>query len=427
MGKSVIIIGAGVFGISTAWHLSRDLGYNKYSSIRVLDRFPPPSQVAAGTDINKIIRTEYADQEYTELALEAVKAWTDPNAIFAKHFHPSGWLLCASGDSVPFIEQSERNAKAKGVHSAQFMTPAEVSSTWPVFNGPMPGWKILADPDAGWATSGKVMLEMASESASRGVVFSSGDAGNVQTILFNKKGAAIGVRTFGGISYYADNIILAAGANSASLLDMENQQCALGHTVCFIQLEPHEVARYKNMTLIANIEEGCIFPPDENRVIKVASVHFVTNFKTSKISGVSLPRFREDNPGDGVPNAIQRRLRNWVREVVPDLADRPWSDTRMCWEAQTPSDNFIISQHPGHEGLSITTGGSGHAFKFIPIIGMYVSQLLDGTLPEKLKVKWRWAPSTTALTSRPGAKHMFAAPMQELGDLPGWQPLAAKL
>jgi sarcosine oxidase / L-pipecolate oxidase len=255
MGKSVIIVGAGVFGISTAWHLSRDLG-TKYSWIRVLDRFPPPSQIAAGTDINKIIRTEYADPVYTELALAAMKAWTDPDAIFTKHFHPSGWLLCASGNSVPFVEQSERNAKDKGVHAAQFMTPAEVRSIWPVFNGLMPGWKILADPDAGWATSGKIMLEMATESASRGVIFSSEDEGNVQTLLFNQKGACIGVRVLGDMSYYADCIILAAGANSASLIDMEDKQCALGHTVCFIRLESHEVERYKYMTLIANIEEG---------------------------------------------------------------------------------------------------------------------------------------------------------------------------
>jgi hypothetical protein len=96
-------------------------------------------------------------------------------------------------------------------------------------------------------------------------------------------------------------------------------------------------------------------------------------------------------------------------------------------EAQTPSDNFIISQHPRHQGLSITTGGSGHAFKFIPTLGMYVSQLLDGALSEKLQAKWQWAPSTTVLSGRPGAKHMFTAPVQELSDFPGWQPLPAKL
>ncbi|KAL4781947.1 fructosyl amino acid oxidase [Aspergillus varians] len=428
MAKSVIIVGAGAFGVSTAWHLSKDLGKPgcKYSSIQVLDRFPPPSQIAAATDINKIIRTEYSDPLYTELALVALHAWTDPKAIFNKHFHRTGWLLCTSGsNSVPFLEQSEQNARIKGVHGTRFMTSEEVRSAWPIINGPMSGWKVLADPEAGWAAAGKVLLEMAEQSAGRGVSFHSRDSGHAQDLLFDETGTCVGVCTVGGTTYHADHIILAAGANTASLLDLEGQQYALGHTVCFIHLLPEETKQYKNMTLIADIEEGCIFPPDENNIIKIASVHFVTNSKMSRIPGISLPRFREDNPGDGVPDAIQKRLRNWVRNVMPGLAERPWSETRICWEAQTPTDDFIISSHPRHQGLTIATGGSGHAFKFLPTLGSYVSQLLDGTLPEKLERKWRWASPTP--TSRSTSPHMFTASVQDLADFPGWQLLAAKL
>jgi len=54
----------------------------------------------------------------------------------------------------------------------------------------------------------------------------------------------------------------------------------------------------------------------------------VTNFRKTD---VSLPRFREDHPADDVPDAIQKRLRNWLREIVPELAEKPWSETRICW------------------------------------------------------------------------------------------------
>ena len=95
-GKSVIIVGGGAFGISTAWQLSQQLGPDsKYNSVRVLDRFPPPSRIAAATDLNKIIRTDQSDPLSTALAVTAMQAWTDPSTIFKKHFHNSGWLLSA--------------------------------------------------------------------------------------------------------------------------------------------------------------------------------------------------------------------------------------------------------------------------------------------------------------------------------------------
>lgn len=63
--SSILIVGAGVFGLSTALHLARD----GYTNVTVLDREAVPSQFSAGTDLNKIVRAEYEDPFYTELAL----------------------------------------------------------------------------------------------------------------------------------------------------------------------------------------------------------------------------------------------------------------------------------------------------------------------------------------------------------------------
>jgi sarcosine oxidase/L-pipecolate oxidase len=76
---------------------------------------------------------------------------------------------------------------------------------------------------------------------------------------------------------------------------------------------------------------GCIFPPDGNNIVKIASIHKVTNYGNSRKPGVSLPRFREDYPSDEVPEAIQKRLRDWVREMIPEMAKKPWSEMRLCW------------------------------------------------------------------------------------------------
>lgn len=64
--RKILIVGAGVFGLSTAFHLAK----SGYSNITVLDRGETiPSKYSAGNDLNKIMRVEYEDDFYTDLAL----------------------------------------------------------------------------------------------------------------------------------------------------------------------------------------------------------------------------------------------------------------------------------------------------------------------------------------------------------------------
>ena len=64
--KRILIIGGGTFGLSTAYHLAK----SGYSDITVLDKSEfLPSEDSAGNDVNKIIRAEYEDPFYADLAL----------------------------------------------------------------------------------------------------------------------------------------------------------------------------------------------------------------------------------------------------------------------------------------------------------------------------------------------------------------------
>jgi sarcosine oxidase/L-pipecolate oxidase len=64
--------------------------------------------------------------------------------------------------------------------------------------------------------------------------------------------------------------------------------------------------------------------------------------------------------------------------------------------AVRPKGDFIISYHPDHEGLFLATGGSGHAFKFLPVIGDKVVDALEGTLDSELREMWTWSAAATA-------------------------------
>jgi len=59
-------------------------------------------------------------------------------------------------------------------------------------------------------------------------------------------------------------------------------------------------------------------------------------------------------------------------------------------DALSPSEDFIISAHSASKNLYIATIGSFHGWKFLPVLGKYVVQLLQGSLDEKWAKKWAW-------------------------------------
>jgi len=63
---AIAIIGGGAFGLSTALELSR----KGYTNITVFEKDDEiPSRWSAGNDLNKIMRAEYEDDFYTDLAV----------------------------------------------------------------------------------------------------------------------------------------------------------------------------------------------------------------------------------------------------------------------------------------------------------------------------------------------------------------------
>lgn len=88
--SDILIVGAGIFGTSTAYHLAEN---RSGLSVTVVDRTPFPPSHAASTDINKIIRQDYTSTFYMRLATEAMNAWaTWPELAGKGYFHRTGWL-----------------------------------------------------------------------------------------------------------------------------------------------------------------------------------------------------------------------------------------------------------------------------------------------------------------------------------------------
>lgn len=401
-GKSILFVGGGTFGVSAAYHLASrlDLSTSK-TTVTVVDRFASPSPIAASTDLNKIVRSDYSEPMYARLGVEAMAEWKRDEGVFAGMFKQTGWFLAAQDVSLPFIEASVENQKKMGITGVKKVTPDEAKEISPMFTGDMKDWQIWWNPWAGWTTSGDALAAMAKAAQALGVKYVSGHDGWVRKLLYNAEGSCIGAETANGTRHYADMVVVSAGAASPELLDFEDQLVGKGHVVGHIQLTPEEAEKYATLKIVDHFEQGIIFPPNRDGIIKVATVNFVTNKQNSKMPGVSLPRYRQDNPRDDIPKTVEREIRQWLREFVPDLADREWVETRICWDTDTKDLHFLIDSHPKVKGLYLATGGSAHGFKFLPIIGKYVVDMLESKLDPMFADKWAW---------RPGRQHVKRGP-----------------
>ena len=55
-----------------------------------------------------------------------------------------------------------------------------------------------------------------------------------------------------------------------------------------------------------------------------------------------------------------------------------------------PTGDFLITHHPQYKSLFLATGGSGHGFKFFPVIGDKIISAIEGNLDPELAEIWRW-------------------------------------
>ena len=66
-----------------------------------------------------------------------------------------------------------------------------------------------------------------------------------------------------------------------------------------------------------------------------------------------------------------------LREAAPARpARRSLRNAKTCMYTNTPDEHFVIGRHPGHERVVVACGFSGHGFKFVPVVGEIVAELV---------------------------------------------------
>lgn len=423
--KSVLIVGAGVFGASTAYHLA--LQYEDATKITVIDRTQPSPEPAASTDINKIVRADYSSAFYANLAYEAIEAWAEWPEL-KDYYHRTGWVMLDTEDS-DMADRIRQVFKDRGHDPTEDIALDKLNDRW---NGILEGTNLQGfnkaywNPEAGWCDASAATASIMNAAIAKGVKYIVGDVDRI--VLDGSK--VEGIRTRDGRDLTADTIVLATGAWTSSLLSpiedelditepdrAERQLTAAGVSVVHYKMSPSEMDKLSDMPVVVYGEFGeAIPPPKENQLLKYTNSNTFTNTITTKTGHqISVPPERDQRI---VPEVLKKEAGEMMSsKVMPTFADGKEADYwRLCWDSYTPTQDWLLCKAPDPRlgNLYFATGGSFHSYKFLPIIGKYTVNVLSGVGNGDEKDRaWSWKDSNVKWR---GA-HESTAPKRELRSL----------
>ncbi|KAI9864339.1 MAG: hypothetical protein M1813_003259 [Trichoglossum hirsutum] len=405
LGKpsSILIVGSGVFGLSTALALSRRPGYSQ-TTITVLDKSPFPSPDGSSIDSSRIIRADYSDPAYASLAAEAQALWRG-NWGEEGRYSESGLVVVADEGKTDYVWKSLGNVKTlqNVKDKVELKERRDIDKTMGTGGGS--GLWGYVNWNSGWADA---------EAGVRYARKLCEESGRIQFVnaevlrLLKKSKRVVGVK-LKHENILADLVVLATGAWTGRLVDLRGRAEASGQVVAYVELTPQEQQWLGKIPVLLNFSTGMFIIPPRNRVLKVARHGYgyrnpqriphpeEADSRSSRGSTieVSLPRTQSDEPGQWIPREGEVECRHALAEMIPALSKRPFKNTRICWYTDTPTGDFLITYHPTHPGLFLATGGSGHGYKFLPIIGEKIVDCIAGNPPAEFREKWRWPEHVT--------------------------------
>jgi len=371
--SSILILGGGCFGLTAALEL-RSRGWG----VTLIDQGALPHPAAASTDINKVVRMDYGcDVQHTAMGERSIEGWRAWNAKWGGDlYHECGFLVMSREEMRPggFEHDSRAFLTTRG-HTLRHTTSDMLRALHPA-------WKHdsyrdgYLNPFGGWVESGRVIAHLAAEARKAGVEI-------IENAL-EPRPLFEGMRCIGIAStdqtWKADAVLVAAGAWTPALLPhLQGVMWATAQTV--FHFKPHDPRIFTPPQFpVWGADIGKTgwygFPANGDGLVKVA------NHGAGRRVDASAPR--------SLPAGEEERYRAFLRDTFPALASAPLDSTRVCLYCDTFDGAFWIDHDPGHPGLIVAAGDSGHAFQFTPVMGTLIADVVERKdNPRAARDRWR--------------------------------------
>ncbi len=342
-----MVVGGGAMGSSIARELAA-----RGHRVTVLEQFGTGHQRGSSHGTSRIVRLAYDDPFYVRLALEARPLWDELQLLSDQQI----FRRCGSVDHGPRAELEPFAAALSdaGV-SYTWLAPDEASARWP---GLRFDEAVLFQADGGVAHPDNALDLLRRLAQGSGAEWL--DGVRVDSIV---EGDLVAV-TAGDRRFEADQVVVAAGVWSDALLGLPAEVATQVQPAHFSPRDPS----YEWPTFIhrraGGLPEAYGLPSPDG--IKVG---FHGGGK------VVDPDDRDFTPVADELDELRTYVSEWVPGVDPDSLD-----PTTCLYGALAEDDFVIDRIGE---LTVAAGFSGHGFKFVPLVGRLVADLVSGsTTPE---------------------------------------------
>jgi sarcosine oxidase len=340
----VVVVGGGAMGSAAAWWLARD-----GRSVVLLERFEQGHARGSSHGPSRIFRLAYADPFYVELAQRALPLWREleDDAGVA--------LLTTTGgvDHGPAVtvELVADALEGRGA-SSELLGPDAAAERWP---GMRFGEVVLFQPDAGRADADATVRALQGRALAHGAIVEFD-----QGALSIEAGADEARIRTASEEYRAPVAVVACGPWAPAVLSDLTRLPAMN--VTREQVFYFQPRSEVDWPAFIHHRQPFIYGLDTpGRGVKIAEHH------TGVTTDPDRRSFEIDADG-------QARVERYVEEWFPGVDAKPVG-AETCLYTTTPTEDFVLDRAGP---LVVAAGFSGHGFKFVPLIGRVLADLVEG-------------------------------------------------
>ncbi len=332
---------------------------SKFTELKIVlvERFTIGNDYCSSHDANRVFRYSYgSDKLYTKMATETLPLWKSLEADTGEQLLvPSGLLLVQGRDeeSNRFNDDSYRTLREMSL-AVEELHESDLKKRFPQFNAV----QAYLDPHGGVLLASKILSRLSEMARKRGV-----------TILENHRVTKLNPRdeveieTSGGI-IRAHKVVVTVGPWSNALRSERLAQITPTRQQ-IVYFQPSDLTQYR----------PGIFPvffADQYYGIPAAGIDAV------KVSHKGLP---DPVDPESAERSVDLGMGAICREVcgrfIPSLANAPIHRSKVCLYDMAPNSDFIIASDPEHTNVIYGYGFSGHGFKFAPLVGRLLAELVQ--------------------------------------------------